>query len=128
MIYPSIIMLVMVAVGGIIITLVLPSLNLFFETLNVDIPIYTRIMLYAGNFLSQRWYLLIIVPLAAVFLGYLLLRTNRGKIMLDSFLLKVPSIAPIIKKSNSAFFIRSLSSLSVSTTHALQCIPLTWNV
>ena len=111
MIYPSIILMVMGVVGIVMITFVLPSLSVFFSSLSVDIPIYTKILLGTGDFLSKNWWLLIVGPLALVGIIWAILRTKQGKRGLDTLLLKMPLISPIVKKNNSAFLIRSLSSL-----------------
>jgi len=111
MVYPSIIIVVMIVVGIIIITVVLPSLSVFFSSMSVPIPIYTRIILFLGTFLSKHWYLLIVVPLALAGGFYFALKTRRGKWIWDTLLLRLPVISQIVKKSNSAFLIRSLSSL-----------------
>jgi len=125
MIYPSLILLVMLGVGAVIITFVLPSLNVFFTSMNVDIPIYTRIMLAAGNFLSVHWYLLFVVPVALVASFWLAIRTQPGKVALDTFLLRMPIISPIVKKNNSAFLIRSLSSLITAGVPLLRGLEIT---
>lgn len=114
MIYPSIIVMVMIVVGIVMVTVVLPSLSIFFTALNVNIPIYTRILLYVGNFLSQQWYLLIVMPLLFALSIYLIMKTRPGKEVVDTLVLRLPLIAPIVKKNNSAFLIRSLSSLMTS--------------
>ncbi len=114
MIYPSIILMVMFVVGIVVINFVIPNLNVFFTTLNVDIPIYTKILIYSGNYLSQRWYLLFVVPLFIFIFIYTALKSKKGKKFIDTLLLKMPVISPIVKKSNSAFLIRSLSSLMAS--------------
>ena len=111
MIYPCIILMVMFVIGGIIITFVLPSLNVFFTALSVDIPIHTKILLFLGNFLSIHWYLLFIVPGMLAFLFWSLLKTKQGRKAFDDILLRTPLISSIVKKNHSAFFIRSLSSL-----------------
>ena len=111
MIYPSIIVMVMIVVGIIIVTVVLTSLTVFFTSLNVNLPIYTKILLFVGGFLLKQWYLLIVLPISLALIFWLIIRTRQGKWMIDTFLLKAPLISPIIKKSNSAFLIRSLSSL-----------------
>lgn len=111
MIYPSIILMVMAVVGLVMVMFVLPSLKIFFTTLNADIPIYTKVLLYLGDYLFRHWYLLILVPILLFIFIFLVLKTKKGKQTLDVFLLKLPIIAPIVKKNNSAFLIRSLSSL-----------------
>jgi len=119
MTYPIIIFMVMIIVGIVMVTFVLPNLKVFFTTLNVDIPIYTRIFLYLGDYFSRRWYFLILAPFVFFLFIYSMLKTKQGKQALDTFLLKMPIISNIVKKNNSAFLIRSLSSLITSG------IPLT---
>ncbi len=124
MIYPLIILMVMGVVGIVMVVFVLPSLKIFFTTLNADIPIYTRFMLYSGDYLSVHWYLLILVPLLLFLLIFAILKTEKGKWALDTFLLKMPVIAPIVKKNNSAFLIRSLSSLMTSGVSLIRSLEI----
>ncbi len=111
MVYPSIVLVVMMIVGIIMIKFVFPNLKLFFGTLSADIPTYTKVMLYLGDYLSVHWYLLVLIPFLLVLSIYFMIKTKAGKRMLDTFLLKLPVISLIVKKNNSAFLIRSLSSL-----------------
>lgn len=123
MAYPILILAVMMVVGGVVITFVLPSLNIFFSTLSLEIPVYTKILLTAGNFLSKHWYLLFVAPLSLVVSLWLIMKTKRGKKAIDGFLLKLPIISPIVKKNNSALLVRSLSSLiaaGVALTRSLE--------
>ncbi len=124
MIYPVIILMVMAVVGVIMITFVLPSLNIFFTSLNVDIPIYTKILLYVGNFLSVHWYLLLVIPLLLVGMFLALIKTKIGKYSMDTFLLRMPLVSSIIKKNNSAFLIRSLSSLITSGVSLIRALEI----
>ena len=125
MIYPCLILLTMFVIGAVIITIVLPSLNVFFVSLNVDIPIYTKIILASGNFLAENWYLLIVGPIFLFSLIWLILKTKKGKRAADTFLLKMPLISPIVKKNNSAFLVRSLSSLIASGVPLIRALEIT---
>ena len=123
MIYPVIILVVMLVVGIIIITVVLPNLKLFFNSLNAGIPIYTKILLWTGDFLSQKWYLVLGAFILVILSLYLASRTKIGKKIIDAFLMKLPLISKIVKKNNAAFLIRSLSSLitaGVPLTNSLE--------
>lgn len=124
MIYPCLILLVMFVIGAVIITIVLPSLNVFFVSMNVKIPIYTRIILAAGNFLAEHWYLLFVAPLLLFVSVWLGLKTKKGKWAADTFLLKLPLISPIVKKNNAAFLIRSLSSLIASGVPLIRSLEI----
>jgi len=128
MIYPSIILLVMMFVGAVIVLFVLPSLSLYFSSLNVNIPLSTKVVLFLGEFFSKYWYLLFLSPFFLVFLVFLVLKTDSARKSLDGIFLKVPLISPIVKKNNSAFFVRSLSSLiaaGISLNRALEIISKT---
>lgn len=123
MVYPLLIITVMMIVGAVIVTFVLPSLNTFFSTMSFEAPFYTKALLSAGNFLSRNWYLLFVIPLAFAASFWIIIKTKSGKKMIDGFLLKLPVISPIVKKNNSAFLVRSLSSLiaaGVALTRSLE--------
>lgn len=124
MIYPSIIVLVMGIVGVVMVAFVIPNLNVFFNSLNVEVPLYTKILLSIGDFLAKKWYLFfafLFLFMASCY--FLVFKTVLGKKMLDTALLRIPIISPIIKKNNAAFLIRSLSSMvaaGVPLTRALE--------
>jgi len=111
MIYPCIIVIVLILVGIIIATVVLPSLNTFFMSLNADLPFYTKIVITAGQLSTKYWPFLIIAPLVLVALLWLALKTPWGRKAKDTIFLKLPLISPLVKKNNCAIMIRSLSSL-----------------
>ncbi len=124
MTYPAIIVLVMLVVGVVIITVVLPSLDAFFTSLNVPIPFYTRAILWGGKFLSKNWWLLFAGPAALVGIFMMAIKTPKGKRVLDTFLLRMPVISQITKKSNSAFLVRSLSSLIASGVPLIRALEI----
>lgn len=130
MIYPSVILFVMAVVGVIVLVFVIPNLISFLKSINADIPIYTRMLIATGEFLTQKWYLVVSFVFLLILSVFLMMRTKPGKMAMDSILLRIPIISQIIKKNNSAFLIRSLSSLvaaGVSLTRALEISSKTVN-
>lgn len=124
MVYPSIIIMVMMVVAMVMIVFVIPSLKLFFSTLSSDIPIYTKMIFGLADFFSNYWYIVILsVPLIA-FLFYSIIKTKRGRFILDTFFLKTPIISQIVKKNNSALLIRSLSSLITSGVPIVKALEI----
>ena len=124
MVYPSIILMVMGVVGIIMVTFVIPSLKVFFATLSAEIPIYTKIFFYLSDIFLKYWYLFILATPLLIFLIFSIFKTEKGKITLDTVLLKLPIIAPIVKKSNSALLIRSLSSLMTSGVPLIRSLEI----
>lgn len=128
MIYPSIILLTMLGIGALIVTVVLPRLSDFFNSMDVELPIYTRIVLDFGTFAQKNWHLLLLIPLILICSILLAIKTKKGKWVKDTLLLKIPFISSLVKKSNSALFVRSLSSLTssgVPLTRSLEIISKT---
>ena len=111
MIYPCIILVVLIFVAIIIATVVLPSLNSFFMSLDAEIPFYTKIVIGAGQFSTKYWPVLIIAPICLALILLMVLKTPWGKKGKDNLLLKLPLFSPLVKKNNCAVMIRSLSSL-----------------
>ncbi len=125
LIYPCIIVLTMMAVGVVVSVFVLPKFSSFLEGMNIDLPIYTKILIAIGNLSQQYWYLSILVPIVLVYGFFLAIKTKNGRWLRDTFLIKVPLLAPFIKKSNATVLIRSLSSLNASGISQVRSLEIT---
>jgi type IV pilus assembly protein PilC len=111
MVYPAVIICAMIGIGILMLVTVVPQLAKTFAELDIELPLTTRIVINLANFLVQKWYLVVIFFVFFLFLFWQILKTNFGKRTVDSFTLKLPIISPIIKNTNSAYTIRTLSSL-----------------
>ncbi|KKP33144.1 MAG: hypothetical protein A2312_02995 [Candidatus Staskawiczbacteria bacterium RIFOXYB2_FULL_32_9] len=114
MIYPLIILMVMLGIGILMLVFVFPQLTAFFDSLKADLPIYTKIMIWGGNFMMAQWYVVLLAGLILAGIFWQALKTKQGKWLLSTFLIKMPLISSMVKKNNSAILIRSLSSLNAS--------------
>jgi type IV pilus assembly protein PilC len=106
LIYPVILVFTMTIVGFVLSIFVLPKLNSFFLSLNAKLPLTTKIILGSGDFFIKYWYFLVL----------------SFFILLFFFLTLVKSL---IKKSNTASFIRSLSSLLSSGVSLIRSLEIT---
>jgi type IV pilus assembly protein PilC len=131
MIYPAIILTTMLGIGALVVIVVLPKLRDFFDGMGLDLPIYTKVILDFGTFAQKNWYFMVLIPFILFCLLFLLAtKTKKGKRIKDTILLRLPLISSLVKKSNSALFIRSLSSLissGVPLTRSLEIISGTVN-
>ncbi|MDP2663902.1 MAG: type II secretion system F family protein [bacterium] len=109
--YPAVIVIAMVGIGALMLVMVVPKLAETFEELEIELPLTTQVVIGIGTFLAEKWYLALIFLVAFVFLFWLVLKTKQGKKMVDMIFLKAPIISPLIKKTNSASTVRTLSSL-----------------
>lgn len=111
LIYPAVIIFAMVGIGILMLVVVVPKLAETFQELNVELPFTTRVVISLGNFLANQWYLAILIIFILIFLLRAAMKTKGGKRVIDFILLKTPIISPIIRKSNAAYAVRTLSSL-----------------
>ena len=125
MIYPSVIICAMIGVGILMLIMVVPKLADTFEELGIELPLFTKIVIALANFLVQRWYLMIIIIVLLIFIFLQAMKTKRGKEIIDGFTLKVPVISPIVRNTNSAYTIRTLSSLIAAGTPLPRSLEIT---
>jgi len=109
--YPAVVVLAMVGIGVLMLIMVVPKLASTFEELKIELPITTRIVIGLGNFLVEKWYLVFFVLIIFIFLFSVILKTKQGKQTIDYLFLRLPIISSLIKKTNSAYTVRTLSSL-----------------
>jgi type IV pilus assembly protein PilC len=130
MMYPAVIIIAMIGIGILMLVMVVPKLAETFEELEVELPLTTKIVIGLGTFLTEKWYLVILLVFVLIIIVRLILRTKIGKMGLDTFNLKIPVISTLIKKTNAAYTVRTLSSLISAGTplvRALQIVSETLN-
>ncbi|MCL5666534.1 MAG: type II secretion system F family protein [Patescibacteria group bacterium] len=127
MIYPSVIVAAIIIVGVLMSIFVLPSLISVFKDFSANLPLSTRIVISAVDFMSNNAFLVIGGLLALVGAAVAALRTPGGKRAFDIFLLHFMVINSIIKKINLARFARILSSLLKSGVPIVQSLEVAGN-
>jgi type IV pilus assembly protein PilC len=125
LVYPVILVLTMMSIGLLLVIFVFPKINDLFKNLNADLPITTKIILGAGDFLTAYWYFFIIIFIFAIISIFYLSRTKSGKFLIDTTLLKIPVVSSLVRKSNSAAFVRSLSSLMAAGVPLIRSLEIT---
>jgi len=111
MVYPAVILCAMILIGAVMLIVVVPKLAATFEELGVELPLTTRIVIGLGTFLATFWYFIPFLLLAAWVAFRAAVKTSYGKHIADTILLKIPIISPIVKKTYTAYTIRTLGSL-----------------
>lgn len=109
--YPAVIITAMIGIGILMLVMVVPSIAETFEDLGIELPVTTQFIIGLGTFMAEKWYLSIIGTI--IFAGFFWfgLKTKKVKKVIDGILLRLPIVSSLIKKTNSAATIRTLSSL-----------------
>lgn len=111
MMYPSVILVAMIAIGVLMSIFVLPKLTSTFKDFGGDLPTAAKIVMAISDFMSGHAVLVIIALVLAGPTFMALLRTNAGKAAMYRASLVIPGIGPLTVKINIARFTRVLSSL-----------------
>lgn len=109
--YPVIVSIAMVAIGIAMMIFVLPNITSLYTEAQADLPLPTRMLIGFSDFISAYSIYIFVVVALLIFLLVRYVKTDKGKKIYHTLLLKIPIVAPIIKKINLANFSRSLSSL-----------------
>ncbi|HEY8166394.1 MAG TPA: type II secretion system F family protein [Gemmatimonadaceae bacterium] len=125
MIYPSVIM----AVAGIAVTVllifVIPVFENLFSSAGLALPLPTRVVMALSRFLKSYWYLVISFGIASVFLYKRYVSKPDGRLKVDRFLLKVPVLGDVLRKSAVSRFTRTLGTLVSSGVSILDGLEIT---
>lgn len=128
MVYPGIIMGLMVVIGILMLTFVVPRLTQTFKDLKTDLPLSTTFVIWISDFFKNHYILSALIIFAGVTAVYYGLKTQKGRRWFDFVSLKLPVIGTIIKEMNSARTARTLSSLLTSGVDLLPAIDITSEV
>jgi type IV pilus assembly protein PilC len=128
MIYPSVIIIAMIGVGVLMLVTVIPKLGDTFQELGVDLPPATKTVIALANFFMTKWPLVIIGLLILIILLPQNLKQEDIKKVVDKATLKIPFVSRMIKSMNSAYMLRTLSSLIAAGTSLPRSLEITSGV
>lgn len=125
LIYPVSIIVIAAGVVTIILWKVIPVFAQLFAGLGGELPFLTRAVVGASNFLGRFFPLII----AAIVLIYMAIKryhkTERGRRVIDGFMLKLPVVGMLVRKIAVARFCRTLSTLTASGVPILDGLEIT---
>lgn len=122
MTYPVIVMIVAIAVVIVCMVVVIPNFTGMFEDMNMELPMATKIMIAASDFIIQKWYVLVIIVAVIVVAIKFFKKTSTGEYVFAKLAMKVPLIGNLTVKSSAARFARTLSTLMASGIQLIDAV------
>lgn len=127
--YPSIIMVMMVALFFFMMTLVVPEVVGFLRGLGTELPLVTTSLIATSDFVQERWYVLLIVPVALfVALRTAIKLSPRFAYGVDAALLRLPVLGGLITKISLSRFSHFFATMFASGVPLLQCLETSQRV
>ncbi len=125
MIYPIAVITIAAMVVAVILLKVIPTFAALFAGLGAELPLPTRIVIAASNFLA-RYFIFFLVAIAGGVYGFRrYYATYTGRRVIDGFLLKLPILGMILRKIAVARFCRTLATLTSSGVPILESLDIT---
>ena len=125
LLYPALLVGVGIVVLIVMALFVLPKFITIFEEMEVSLPAPTRAVVFVNQFLGDNFFLLLVA--IVLFVGGLFYAkgTSRGKMFLDSFVLKIPLVGNVLTSAYSARFGSTFGALYSGGIPLLEALRLT---
>ncbi len=128
MVYPIIVLSVAVIVVFILLTFVVPTFAKTLSEMEIEMPIFTQILLSISGFFVSFWWLIggVIIGLV-VFIGYYA-KSESGKLLFGKLCIKLPVIKGVTQSIVTARFTRTLGTLISSGVLLIQAMEVVQKV
>ncbi len=126
LIYPVVVLGVSAAVITLLLWKVVPIFATLFVSLEVALPLPTRIVIALSHFVGSIFGLLSLMTFIGMCIGLRVwYKTEKGRFAIDATLLKLPLIGLLLKKISVARFTRTLGTLISSGVPILEALEIT---
>ena len=125
MIYPAAVLSVAAIALFVILWKVIPTFTLLFEGLDAELPLATRLVIWASKTLIMAMPFLIGLGVVALWLFRRYYSTPGGRMLVDGLLLRLPLVGKIFRKIAVARFCRTLGTLTGSGVPILDGLDIT---
>jgi general secretion pathway protein F len=127
LLYPAIILMVGMLTLFVLLSFVLPRMTLMFEDFDAQLPLVTRMVVAISQVFAQFWWLMAAGITAGVWWIRAYLKTEPGKLWIDTTTLKIPLLRSFIENAQLSRFSRTLGMLlesGVPIVTALESVTL----
>lgn len=123
LIYPSVLIVLSVAMVVVMLTVVIPKFSEFYAGFGAELPIVTRSMIALSTFMRTNLVLFLGITALAAFVIHRW-ATTAGRRVFDRFKLRLPIAGPVLKEFAIMQFAQSLGTLLSGGTPMVQSIEI----
>jgi len=125
LIYPISVISIACLVIGALLKFVVPIFANMFNSMGVDLPLATAIVIRVSNFVGRWWWLVLTFFVLVIVAIRQVRKDPRGRYALDKFLLNLPVLGEVLRKIAVARFTRTLGTLITSGVPILEGLAIT---
>lgn len=124
-IYPSLLMVVALAVLITLLTFVLPRFEDLFKSLDTPLPPTTKLLMGLSRTLIRYWWAFTAGIIAAGISAWMTLKSPTGRRAVQTIVLRLPQFGPIVKNFSTARIARLLGILLQGRVQLVEALQLT---
>ena len=122
--YPIIVVIFLLIAFIVLLTFVIPKFVAIFSTAGLDLPLPTVVCMQMYRFMAAYWYVIVGALVAGVIALYYYFRTDQGRYVRDTLILRIPVIGPLILKAAISRFASIFSILHASGVDILESMSI----
>ena len=122
--YPILMLVVGIATLLLLITYVIPKVTQIFEDMDQALPLSTVILIQTSHFLTQYWWILVLLGLGTAIGLQRYAATPKGRAQLDRLTLRIPILGRAVLLVAISRFTRTLSTLLTSGVPVLSALDV----
>lgn len=126
--YPALMVVIGTVLISVLMVAVVPNVTTIFASMDQALPWYTALLITVSDFMSSFWWLIAAVLALSGYMFRRWLRTPKGRLSWDSFLIRVPIFGKVILMISVARFARTLSTLLASGVALLTAMDIVASV
>ncbi len=127
-IYPIIVIIVAIAVVIVMLRMVIPTFADMFKDMGMDLPGITKAVIKLSDFIGEKWWLIIIIAVLAVFGFKQFKKSAYGELLFAKVGLKLPLFGSLTIKTASARFARNISTLLAAGLPLVDAVTITADI
>jgi type IV pilus assembly protein PilC len=125
MVYPIVVLTVALGATAFMLVFIIPTFAKMFMDFGGELPLPTKIVLMASNFLTHWWWVIILAMVAAAISFQRYYATENGQRQIDGLMIKIPILGDVLLKGAVARFTRTLGTLIASGVPILSGLEIT---
>lgn len=112
LIYPAFLVAAAITAVVVVVVVVIPKFREIFDSYDIDLPDLTQLVLSVSDFAAKYWYVIFGVPIALFLMHVILVsRGGRYRYLWHAFILRLPLLGSLQRKSLTALFSRTFGTL-----------------
>lgn len=124
MTYPVVVFTMVLLIVSAMLIFIVPMFKKLYDELGGKLPAPTQMLIGISNVVKNFWWLIAILAIGGVFGLRAWKKTDRGEMIWDTFLIKVPIFGPLFHKVALSRFTRTLAELIRSGVPILEALDI----